>query len=127
MRLRGADVVDVLPRVDVAELRAAAARMRTWAGAFTADAPAGLPNADAQPGMRAYATLLVCRALVAIDDGRQTSKQDAARVVAARFPQWRALADAAVAVKEGGEPTAALDADEAARFVAWAVDRVAPR
>src|SRR5262249_16383614 len=72
--LYGPPAADVIPQITAAELRAEAARQLEW---WATRAPA-----DASDAQLAYIVLLVCRALYAIEHGRQTSKANAGRWLA---------------------------------------------
>ena len=61
------------------------------------------PPEDASDVLLAYIVLLACRALYAIEHGRQISKSNAGRWLAQSHPAWASLAETSVWVNELGE------------------------
>jgi hypothetical protein len=112
--LHGRAAADVIPPITADELRAESARQLAWW--------ATRPPDDASDAGLAYVVLLACRALYAIEHGRQTSKSGAGRWLARSHPAWASLAEASVRVNESSEPPCdrRIRPDDAERFVVWA-------
>ena len=77
---------------------------------------------------QSYAILTLCRSLYACQKGAQASKRQAALWVQAQFPQWASLIQRALVWRKA--PDAELRGHEAtfpetARFIQFAVDRIA--
>jgi len=112
--LHGRAVTDVIPPITADELRAESARQL--------ECRPTRPPEDASDALLAYLVLLACRALYAIEHGRQTSKSSAGRWLAQSHPAWASLAEASVQVNELGD--APLDRRirpaDVENFTAWA-------
>lgn len=112
--LHGRAAADVIPAMTVDELQAESARLlEGWA--------TRPPDAASDAGL-AYIVLLACRALYAIEHGRQTSKSLAGRRLARSHPAWASLAEASVRVNESSEAShdRRLRLDDVERFTLWA-------
>ena len=79
-------------------------------------------------GRVAYRALTVCRVLRSLDSGALCSKVQGAAWVAARFPAWAGLIDAALAVRaaDGARDFTQSERAEAGRFLAFMADQIRP-
>ena len=112
--LYGRAAAEVIPPITADELRAESARQLEWL--------ATRPPDDTSDALLAYIVLLACRALYAIEHGRQTSKSSAGRWLAQSHPNWVSLAEASVRVNELGEAPhdSPISPTDVERFTVWA-------
>jgi predicted nucleotidyltransferase len=112
--LYGRAAPEVIPTIRADELRAESARQLGWR--------ATRPPDDASDALLAYIVLLACRALYAIDLGRQPSKSNAGRWLAQSYPNWAPLAEASVRVNESNEAPRdrRIWPNDVERFTIWA-------
>jgi predicted nucleotidyltransferase len=112
--LHGRAAAEVIPPITADEIRAESARHL--------DERATRSPEDASDDALAYVVLLACRAVYAIEHGRQTSKSNAGRWLAQSHPAWASLAEASVRVNELGEAPhdRRIRPADVERFTAWA-------
>jgi hypothetical protein len=109
---------DVLPAIAIDELRAEAVRqVRAWADRVPAEAAA--------PYL-AYVVLAIARGLHVARTGVQASKQAAGAWIADEFPDWRGLAQAAVAQQASSDSITDVDIapGDVAAYAQWAASLV---
>lgn len=78
-------------------------------------------------GAQAYAILTACRALCTWTEGRQPSKENAARWVARRHPQWAAFLAEVMEWRRtmwSEDPDPAITQEATERFVRWAAEQL---
>jgi predicted nucleotidyltransferase len=123
--LQGRAAAEVIPPITADELRAESAQQLAWRTTR--------PPEDASDALLAYIVLLACRALYAIEHGRQTSKSNAGRWLAQSHPAWASLAETSVRVNELGEAPddRRIRPADVERFTVWAArfgrDRISSR
>jgi hypothetical protein len=112
--LHGRAAAEVIPQITDDELRVESARQLEWR--------ATRPPEDASDALLAYVVLLACRALYAIEYGRQTSKSNAGRWLAQSHAAWASLAEASVRVNEGdaAPQDRRIQPADVGRFTVWA-------
>jgi predicted nucleotidyltransferase len=112
--LYGRAAAEIIPPITADELRAESARQLEWR--------ATRPPDDASDAILAYIVLLACRALYAIEHGRQTSKSNAGRWLAQSYPAWASLAEASVRLNELSEAPhdRRIRPNDVERFTVWA-------